>query len=793
MKSPRKFNRVRIAAVVLMLTAVFGWRTDSFAQKSEETPTATASFKVGEAIAPDAAIEISLNRALRSNEKLAVTIEQTDVSGLFSQNENRFVYNAKLLPLPVGDLNLTVYLIEPNGNWNEIARLPLSVETPEAKETKTENQTKKQDVEKPKTNDKTEVKIEESKTVENKSLETTTENVKKKIKTEETTTEETITERSKPEEAETQEATTKTTAETTETAKDRFFKFLPTFTIAMQAQPFQSNFPAENRPEKRAVFNDFDFTGSLKSEGKIGILSSESNFDFAGSSFKEKTLQFGALGREAPDVDLSSYLMNVQIGKAKFSLGHTSFGNNRHLISSFSSRGLSVSIPINKRFDITAGVLNGTSVLGFGNFLGVSKIRHQMQGVSLGIEFFPERPSAMRLEISGFNGYLQALNGVSEGRIVDAERSRGLGLRFVTSDKSERFKLEFGYALSRFFNPQDTTLDPDGNAVTLPAVMRSSHYADTSYQILKDIKLTETKKLNLAFAFKYEYVEPLYKSLGASPSADKFSQEYALDGSIGEITFQAAHLRSNDNLRNVPSILKLLTRARRFSVALPLAALIGKPEKPSPFLPRLGYSIDQTRSFGAGIPVNGGFEFDPAAIPDLVNTNQTLSSAWQFKKFTFEYTYNRSYADNRQTGVEKNDQLGWVHGFTLGVNPLETLSFNVGLTLDSQRNFELEQVNGTKTLNFGVNWQPFKNATLTTDFSQNLAGDAARTNRNRSINYNAQFAYNFNIEKSRFKKFGMQLFVRFADAFARNRDFINDLNNRTQTKLVTGGLTFNFF
>lgn len=201
--------------------------------------------------------------------------------------------------------------------------------------------------------------------------------------------------------------------------------------------------------------------------------------------------------------------------------------------------------------------------------------------------------------------------------MVDAERSRGLGLRFLTSDKSERFKLEFGYALSRFFNPQDSTLDPDGNAVPLPAALRSSHYAEASYHVLKDLKLTATKKLNLTFGFKYEFVEPLYKSLGASPAADKFSREYALDGSIGEITFQAARLRSNDNLRNVASILKSLTRAERFSVTLPLSALIGKAENPSPFLPRFAYSIDRTRNFGAGIPVGGGFEIDPATIPDL--------------------------------------------------------------------------------------------------------------------------------------------------------------------------------
>ncbi len=765
MKKARRLHKIYILA--LISTAVFFNRqTISFAQETtKETLKATADFQTDKAVSPDAAIAINLNRALRASEKIAVTIEQIDVSGLFTQTENHFDYNAKLLPLPIGNSTLTVYLIEQNGNWREVSKLPLRVES---RESGVESQ-------------KPEATKSEPSAVAG-GLKPPNPETPKASQTEESI--------KPPEQSEEAKTNTETPVET---EKKRFFNFLPTFTIAMAAQPFQSNFPIENRPEKRAVFNDFDFTGSIKTEGKVGIFSSESNFDFAGSSFKQKTLQFGALGEKAPDVDLASYLMNFEIGKAKFSLGHTSFGGNRHLVSSFSSRGLSVNIPINKRFDITGGILNGTSVLGFGNFFGVSKVRHQMQGATLGIEFFPKRQGAMRLEITGFNGYLQALNGVSEGRVVDAERSRGFGLRFLTSDKTERFKLEFGYALSRFFNPQDATLDPDGNAVPLPAVMRSAHYADASYQFLKDIKLTKTKNLNLSFGFRYEFVEPLYRSLGASASADKFSNEYALDGSIGEVTFQAGHLRSNDNLRNVPSILKLLTRANRFSVAFPLTAFVGKAENPSPFLPRIGYSFDRTKNFGAGIPVNGGFEIDSATIPELVNINQTFSSAWQFKKFNVEYTYNRSFADNRQIDNEKDDQLGWVHGISVGVNPLQKLSFNGGFTFDSQRNFGLETFNQTKSLNAGANWQMFKGATLTGEISHALAGDLARTSRNRNVNYSGQFAYNFSREKSRFKKFGMQSFVRFADAFVRRRDFTNDFNDLTRTKILTAGMTFNFF
>ncbi|MCD9186381.1 MAG: hypothetical protein LUM44_08095 [Pyrinomonadaceae bacterium] len=748
--------KISSGLLVLLIFTAFARQNISFAQTADETLKVTANFRADKAVSPTTAIELLINRDLKPTEKISVTIDETDVSNLLAQNGNRFVYNSKLLPLPSGNSTLTVFSVEPNGNWNELARFSLVLELPTpAAELNSEN---------PKS---------EPAAADGLNSENSNSSVKKETET------------SKPDEQ---------SSETSqETAKTNVFNFLPSFTISMKSQPFQSSFPIEARPDERATFNDWTFAGSLKNEVKFKNFSSESNFDFAGSSFKPETLQFGTLGRKAHDIDLSSYLANFQVGNAKFSLGHTSFGNNRHLVSSFSSRGLSFNIPINKRFDVTAGILNGTSILGFGNFFGLGKIRHQMQGATLGIEFFPKRQSAMRLEISGFNGYLQALNGVSEGRIVDAEQSRGFGLRFLTSDKSERFKLEFGYALSQFFNPQDTTLDPDGNAIALSATTRSAHYAEASYQMFRDLKLSETNNLNLTFTFKYEFVEPLYRSLGASANADKFSHDYSLDGSIGEVTFQAGHARSNDNLRNVPSILKSLTRSNRFSVAFPIAALLKKSEKPSPFLPRIGYSFDRTRNFGAGIPVGGGFEIDISTIPDLVSANQTFSSAWQFKKFTAEYTYNRSFADNRQTGSENADQLGWVHGLTFGVNPLEILSFNVGINFDSQRNFEQNTINQNQTLTFGANWQPFKGATFAGNFSNSLANDKARTNSNRNVNYDVQFAYNFSVEKSKFRKFGMQAFARFADTFARNRDFVNELNLRTQTRIMTAGMTFNFF
>ena len=790
----KKINLAFVFAMMLFAT-VFG--PASFAQNSDEPIKATASFNADKEIASDTAIEIKLSRTPAANEKVAITIGQTDVTALFDRSDLRLVYNSKILPLATGKSTVTVYLIQTNGAWKEVARfamtvaaksdaIPTAVESPKVEEKTAETAPAK--TEKPfiDTTPK-EIKPDEAKP--------TSDQVGAETKT--ATSEKPATEAQTPEtptaETPATPATETPAAETPTVEKKRFFKFLPSFAISMESQPLQQNFPVDARPEKRATFTDFNLTGSIKTEAKIGNITNESNFDFAGSSFKEKTLQFGALGREAPDVDLSSYLMNFTIAKAKVSVGHTSFGGSRHLVNSFSSRGLSASVPINKYFDVTGGMMNGTSVLGVKNFLGVSQIRHQMQGATLGIEFFPKRKNAMRLEVTGFNGYLQALNGVSEGQIVDAERSRGFGFRFITSDKTGRFKVEAGYALSRFFNANDPSLDPNNNAVPVQAVIRSAFYIDSTNQILKDIKLTKKKNLNLSVGFKYEYVEPLYRSLGASASADKATQDYSIDGSIGEITFQAGHGRSNDNLRSVPSILKLLTRSTRFSVALPLSAIVGDSEKPSPLLPRLGYSIDRTNNLGDAIPVNGGFEVDLGSVPDLVSTNQTASSSWQFKKFNVGYTYGRTFADNRQAGSENKDQLGWVHGLSFGLNPSDIIGFTVGLSFDSQQNFELDQINRTKTLNLGTTWKPFKGATFTGELAQTLAGDAAQTSLARNVNYSGQFAYSFAREKTGFEKFGFQLFARFADAFTRNRNTIEITNIQTRTKIMTAGMTVNFF
>ena len=137
-----------------------------------------------------------------------------------------------------------------------------------------------------------------------------------------------------------------------------------------------------------------------------GRFGSQTQFDFAGSTFQPEALRFGTLGKEAPQIDLSSYLVQLQLGRAKIAIGHTSFGSSRHLINSFFSRGITLTVPITKRFDFSVAAMNGTSVVGYDNFFGLGKSKHQLQSATIGVELIPKRPGGLRLEFSGVSAYI---------------------------------------------------------------------------------------------------------------------------------------------------------------------------------------------------------------------------------------------------------------------------------------------------------------------------------------------------------------------------------------------------
>jgi hypothetical protein len=144
---------------------------------------------------------------------------------------------------------------------------------------------------------------------------------------------------------------------------------------------------------------------------------SQMQFDIAGSSYRNEALRFANLGQSAPLIDLSSYLMQFSAGRLKFQMGHLAVSSNRHLINSFSSRGVSVSLPLADRAQMSFSALNGSTIVGWSNFAGLSNRKHQLIEGTFGFELFPETPGRLRFESGLMHGSLLPITNFNQGNI----------------------------------------------------------------------------------------------------------------------------------------------------------------------------------------------------------------------------------------------------------------------------------------------------------------------------------------------------------------------------------------
>ena len=758
-----------IAVTSLVLTSLTQARSD---------PTVTVALNAQTPTTPDAPIELNFSRALKPVEgRIGIIIDRNDVTSLFVSDGTRMVYSAALVPLPLGESQLSVYLIGADNVWREIGRFGLVVVKEKPVPTPIQSAPAEPSI----------INTVETAKTNGSDLPASNGSAPGKLGG-------LATESNAPPvtNGSALAAGSKDPAKPRKWGFEKF-DYVPSVTLAIKTQPAQFNFPADTRPSQRATFTDGTLQFSMRNEMTRGWFGAQSSFDFAGSTFQAEALRFGTLGSNAPQIDLSSYLVQFKLGRARVNIGSTSFGASRQLINNFSSRGITVTVPITKRFDFSVAALNGTNIVGYGNFFGLGRNKHQLQAATLGVEFLPKRPGGLRLEFSGVNAYIQALNSVSQGSVNDVERSKGGTVRLIATDKSGRFKFDGAFSRSQYRNPADPLLYQGTNTVAVPFLTRNARYFEASYDVLRGYSVTKSKQVNLNVAVRHEQVDPLYKSLGASAGADKRQYDFQLSGSIGEISLQAGDSRFNDNLRHIASILQSLSRGRQFSVALPAAALWGGSSSTSKYLPRLSYSRSVMHQFGAAIPVNGGFATDLGAIPNQYSTSQNFSADWQFQKLNVGYNYNRSFTNNQARGRERFDFLNQTNAVRAGFNPTGRLNLNFELTRDSANDFGSVKLSRTWRIGPTVSWTLNKHMSWTAGLTNTIAGDRAQTSGSRNTEFDTQFSYRMGAEGGGLKKVQSQIFIRYADRYARARDLVFGTANLTRARIFNGGINVTFF
>lgn len=571
------------------------------------------------------------------------------------------------------------------------------------------------------------------------------------------------------------------------------YGFTPNVTINIKGQNQTQTFPREAAPERNPSSEmdgqaGFDFKVTKRGWNLAN------KFDLVGVGARQNALRFGELQNKAPMIDLSSYLIEFGKDRFKVNLGHVSFGSNQFLINSFSSRGVSGVVPIGKQNEFTFAAMNGTSVVGFDNFLGISRSKHSVVAAGFARDFFKERPNGLRVEFTVMRGSLLPLTSFNEGNVTDTERSLGFGFSVRGSDTSERFRYAVSFGRSRFINPADPLLEQDQQVTEIRETWRDSRFVEVSFDVIRNAELWSGKKLKVTGTYRHEEIQPLYRSIGVSLQADRRQHQFEFSGNLGEMNFAFGNLRDRDNLNDITSILKTLNRRNNVVIGIPLGSFF-TPSKPKKWLPAVSYTFDLTHQFGAFLPVDGEFR-DLSQVPDQKSYSQAFNAQWMIsERFSAGYRYSRAFQDNRQPGRERADFRSETHAFTFGTRPFEDLDLDIEFSDETQLNLEQPRTDKAFRVGTRATWRtPFvKNSTFSGGVSFALSGDKANQNDARNAELDLQWAYRFSFGSKKLKKLDTQFFIRYANRYGSTIDRLFFINALNKTQVFNFGLTFNIF
>ncbi len=499
---------------------------------------------------------------------------------------------------------------------------------------------------------------------------------------------------------------------------------------------------------------------------------------------EEDALQFSAKGQDAARADLSSWGVKVAVGPGTLEWGGISFGENRHLVNGFSSRGGRFTLALGRIVDVAVAAANGTSVVGWDNFSGLDTREHQVRTARLGIELLPSAPGTIRVETTLVDGALLTNSAVNRSFVTDTEKSRGLGVRVLANLLSGRLRLEGGFARSHFESPPDPTLEQGQTVVPIVPTTRSASYANLALDVVKGVG-----PFGLTVTFNHERVDPQYRSVGVSTQSDLQTDVAQLSATLAGVQLQAGFAWTRDNLADLPNLLTTKTGRPTASASVPLPTLVGGGA-PAWWLPALTYSYDAAHQFGSNRPTGGGF--NASQIPDQATTSHTGAAEWQKGVLRWGYHLNESLVDNRQPGRENADSRNLVQSLLLGAG-LAAVDFSAQGDLERAANVETGAVDATKRVQLTLGLRPFPNATLAANGTRTSTGDEAGTRDGLTWGANLEATWRF--EPPRLGTHGIsgQLSVRYGYSQSRTRDLVQSTETFQRTWTIGSGVSLSVF
>lgn len=687
---------VALAAALLTPTA-----SVAGAQELEVFP----SFDENGAIDPQDTVSLVLSREVAEAEgRLAVLVGGTDWTRFFDASPTLLGFRPDPLPLPMGESELSVHLVAPDGTWTEIARFAIVVE-------------------------------------ERPFFETS--------------------------------------------------RVSPSLDANLKGQLEEGHAPEDDAPPRDPPFQDATAQAGLETEHVRGDFSLTTSVRVLGVTNQDESLRFGEEGEDAPKVDLAGYTVGIGKGAVRLEVGDVSHGSNRYLVDGFASRGLSLRLGLGSRGDVTLAAVNGNAIVGWDNFFGLDRRQHQILAGTLGLELDADRPGGLRIEASVMDGEVLPLADFNQGVVNDSEQSDGFGLRLIASDPSERLRVDGTWARSRYLNPEDDELAQGDELVPVEETKRNAVFGSAHLDVLRGVALGDSgHTLTFGVDYSYERVDPLFRSLAAYTQGDLLQHRFAGSLVLGEVALQAGHVRSEDNLDDVASILKTLTRSTDVNLSLPTSMFGSSDELPSPWAPLLTYSFNRTHQYGDGVPVDGGF--NPSHIPDQISRNHNAAASWQWERFNLGYNFNYSTQDNAQPGREDDDFNTLTHALTFGFMKSDDLDLGLDLGLERAENVAEGRTDTLRRIGLNLNWRLPRGFAVTGLFSTSKNADDADTSEARNTEVDVQLAWRYAFANERGTPV-LSVFTRFARQSARTLERLFDVDVDTSAWQISTGVNLSAF
>jgi hypothetical protein len=325
--------------------------------------------------------------------------------------------------------------------------------------------------------------------------------------------------------------------------------------------------------------------------------------------------------------------------------------------------------------------------------------------------------------------------------------------------------------------------------VPVKPVTKTAFYADVSYDLLKDVKLGSDRTLSLALNARHERVDPQFQTIGATVTADQLRTLVGLNASIAGATIQFQQEWLEDNLANVPTVLKTKTRNTSMNVNVPLQSVLGSSNR---FLPTLNYSYQRVQQFGANVPIPELSGFDPTEIPNQINQQHQAGVQWTFDELSFGYTFSSSFQDNRQPSREKADFFNLNHQLSFSWQPSSRFQLTVGYNWASAESQEegITRFNASPTI--GLNWELIKNLTLALNYNTTRDRDSFNQKFTQATGFEGILTWRFAINSGNGSQIPGNAFIRYSRQSNLNRDNVFGLSTDSTVQVINAGFSISF-